>query len=363
MQPAYQVSGSRRQPRSPTPFAAIDAPVLEANQGSELDPTVTLLTDFENHLCSLNISPLTIKYYLAVLLGFLQWFLQTNGEELIIDRITPANVRICKQHLLKEENLNAASMKRQMAALSTITKWARQTEQVQTDMIRRTPTVEPIRHNHRWLDREQQAILIDAIENDLQFAKNRYPRRWLTRHRDATLTIFLLHTGLRLVEVVRLQTSDIQISINQSNASVRHGQTSRQRVVPLNNEAQRALQDWYAVRPQSRYLWTVPTGNHDKALSGRAVQRILNRYAKTAKIDGLTPVVCRHTFARNLVNSGVRLENVAALLGLSSLDATRIYAAPNDEDLEQAAENQSVAEMKNINAIRNKQIKVARPAC
>jgi site-specific recombinase XerD len=75
------------------------------------------------------------------------------------------------------------------------------------------------------------------------------------------------------------------------------------------------------------------------ALSGRTVQRILSRYARAAGIDGLTPHICRHTFAKNLVNNEVGLEKIAALLGHSSLNTTRIYVTPSEKDLEMAVES------------------------
>jgi len=44
----------------------------------------------------------------------------------------------------------------------------------------------------------------------------------------------------------------------------------------------------------------------------------------------------RHTFAKNLVDSGVGLERVAALLGHASLNTTRVYVTPGERDLERA---------------------------
>jgi integrase/recombinase XerC len=79
-------------------------------------------------------------------------------------------------------------------------------------------------------------------------------------------------------------------------------------------------------------------GEHE-SLSGRTVQRILQRYARAAQIEELTPHVCRHTFAKNLVDNEVGLEKVAALLGHSSLNTTRIYIAPSERDLELAVEH------------------------
>ncbi|MEP0807144.1 MAG: site-specific integrase [Chloroflexota bacterium] len=47
----------------------------------------------------------------------------------------------------------------------------------------------------------------------------------------------------------------------------------------------------------------------------------------------------RHTFAKNLIDAGVGLERVAALLGHANLNTTRIYVAPGERDLERAVEN------------------------
>lgn len=50
----------------------------------------------------------------------------------------------------------------------------------------------------------------------------------------------------------------------------------------------------------------------------------------------MTPHMARHTFAKNLVNSGVTLEKVAMLLGHTSLDTTMVYTTPGMSDLDQA---------------------------
>jgi len=46
----------------------------------------------------------------------------------------------------------------------------------------------------------------------------------------------------------------------------------------------------------------------------------------------------RHSFSKNLVDAGVGLERVAALLGHSNLNTTRIYTTPGARDLEKAVE-------------------------
>lgn len=298
-----------------------------------------VLNSFEQYLTGQDVSPLTTQGYLADLRHFARWFEQTNGEELTVQRITPTDVKEYKQFLLTVERRKASTVNRRLAALSSLTRWARQCGQIQSDPTEYIKCVANVARGPKWLDKHQQYALNRAIENDLQLAKMRYPKRWLIRRRDASLVLFLLHTGLRLSEVVGLHMTDVSLSERKGNVLVQHGKGGKQRSVPLNSDARRALQEWYAVRPKGEYLWTAVDGENNPALTGRAVQRILARYAKAAGIDELTPHVCRHTFAKNLVDNEVGLEKVAALLGHSSLNTTRVYITPSERDLEQAVEN------------------------
>ncbi|NLP38088.1 MAG: tyrosine-type recombinase/integrase [Thermoanaerobacteraceae bacterium] len=52
----------------------------------------------------------------------------------------------------------------------------------------------------------------------------------------------------------------------------------------------------------------------------------------------LTPHVMRHTFAKHLLDNGVSLDKVAALLGHSRLDTTAIYTKCTQEELNEQTE-------------------------
>jgi integrase/recombinase XerC len=298
-----------------------------------------VLNDFEQYMSGQDVSPLTASGYLCDLRHFASWFEQSNGEQLTVQRITPTDVKEYKQFLLVVERRKASTVNRRLAALSALAKWARQTGQIQVDPTEHIKGVANVARGPKWLDKHQQFALNRTIENDLQLSRMKYPKRWLTRRRDASLVLFLLHTGLRLSELVGLRMEDVSISDRKGSVLVQHGKGGKQRSVPLNSEARKALQEWCAVRPQKEYLWTAIEGEGNDALSGRAVQRILERYAKAAGIDELTPHVCRHSFAKNLVDNEVGLEKVAALLGHSSLNTTRVYVTPSERDLELAVEN------------------------
>lgn len=300
-----------------------------------------LFADFETHMNDLDLSQLTMRGYLADLRHFSRWFEQTNTEVLAVERITPTDVKEYKHFLVSVEARKASTVNRHLAAIASLAKWARKTGQIQNDPTENIKSVPNVVGGPKWLDKHEQYALARAIENDLQLSKLRYPKRWVTRRRDASIVLFLLHTGLRLSEAVQLRLNDVQISERKGSVLVRHGKGGKQRSVPLNTEARHALQEWIKVRPAHEFLWTVVEGTQPQALSGRTVQRVLGRYGRAGKIEDLTPHVCRHTFAKNLVDHDIGLEKVATLLGHSSLNTTRIYITPSERDLELAVEHLS----------------------
>ena len=175
------------------------------------------------------------------------------------------------------------------------------------------------------------------MERDLQVARKRYPRLWVLRLRDATMATVLLNTGLRVGELCTLRLLDVQMSERKGKVIVRSGKGGKQRVVPLNGQARRMLRQWLLHRP-SVETDALFVGQRSGAVSARSVQRAVGRLAQLAGLEAVTPHILRHTFAKSLINQGVSIEKVAALLGHSDLNTTRIYITPGERDLEEAVE-------------------------
>ncbi len=298
------------------------------------------LQDFKTHLLFLDRAPHTVNGYLFDVAAFIRWFEQANSESFSLTAVTPSDIREYRQFLQVTEQHKANTVNRKLAALSALMRWAVQSGQITSDPTEHVKSVRQTALAPHWLDKREQFALQRAIEKDLQLAKLRYPRRYVTRRRDASLVMFLLHTGLRLSEVTSLQISDAQVSDRKGSVLVRRGKGNKERQVPLNTEARKALQDWLEVRPQGgcSFLWLSVEGHADEGISGRAVQHILKRYGQEADLEDLTPHVMRHSFAKNLSNKGVGLEKIAALLGHASLNTTRVYVTPDVHDLECAVE-------------------------
>lgn len=300
---------------------------------------MNMLSGFKAHLQDIDLSPLTTHGYLGDVNQFAIWFTQTNGETFSLESVTPTDIRAYRQFLQVTEQRKASTVNRKLAALSALMSWARNSGQISSNPTDGVKLVKQTQSAPRWLDKKQQFALQRAIEKDLQLSKLRYPKRWVTRRRDASLVQFLFNTGLRLGETIALRLNDVEISERRGNVLVRMGKGNKQRSVPLNADARKALQEWLDVRPQtaSDFVW-VAVESETGGLSGRAIQRVLHRYGQDAGLDELTPHIARHTFAKNLVNQGVGLEKVASLLGHSSLNTTRIYTTPDEHDLEMAVE-------------------------
>ena len=71
-------------------------------------------------------------------------------------------------------------------------------------------------------------------------------------------------------------------------------------------------------------------------LNERGIDYLVRKYAYQARLENCTAHTLRHTFAKNLVDAGTPLDQVAILLGHESLDTTRVYTKPSRRDLERA---------------------------
>ncbi|GAB4397912.1 MAG: tyrosine recombinase XerA [Anaerolineales bacterium] len=299
--------------------------------------------EFTSSLVRQGYASLTINAYRHVIEQFSAWLQKSTGQPAALSAMDAETVLAYRQHLF-DARKKANTINQAMAALSAWFKWAVANGLMTENPAQGLTNVAQVAAGPKYLDRKEQAALLRAIEKDLQVAQARFPKRFLVRRRDASLTLFLLHTGLRLQEVCDLRLDDVPVSERKGSVLVRQGKGSKQRSIPLNAEARKALLEWLTLRPQDAphdFVWVAIESKALSPIAPRSVQRIVLRLGQDAGLDDLTPHTLRHTFAKNLVNADVSLEKVAALLGHSNLNTTRIYITPSTKDLVDAVENLS----------------------
>lgn len=290
-----------------------------------------MIEQFQAFLLSRDKSPKTIQGYGADLRQFQKWM----GRSL--ETITSADVRGYRDHLISI-GASANTISRHLASLASFGQWG----ETKGGLFAENPAlhVEPVEVAvlaPRWLTKSQKRKLLNVVAEDLRIARERYPRLWVIRQRDAVMVNFLLATGLRVGEMCELRLSDLVLSERKGSILVRSGKGRKQRSVALMNEIRKELAEWLKIRPQVTSD-RIFIGQRGEPVQPRVVQRVVERYARQAELDDVTPHTCRHTFAKELLNSGASPFEVAKLLGHSSLDSTARYTQPSEEDLANAVE-------------------------
>lgn len=292
---------------------------------------MNVIEQYQAYLLSRDKSPKTIQGYGADLRQFQKWVSRS------LETITSADVRAYRDHLVSI-GASANTISRHLASLASFGQWG----ETKGGLFAENPAlhVEPVEVAvlaPRWLTKEQKRKLLKVIQEDMLMAREKYPRLWVIRQRDAAMVNFLLATGLRVGELCELRLSDLILSERKGSVRVRSGKGRKQRSVALMNEIRKELAEWLTVRPQVASD-RIFIGQRGEPVQPRVVQRVVERYAQQAGLDDVTPHTCRHTFAKELLNSGASPFEVAKLLGHSSLDSTARYTQPSEEDLMNAVE-------------------------
>jgi integrase/recombinase XerC len=288
---------------------------------------------FETYLRSQkDSSPHTVRGYLSDLGQFATWFQQTNGERLSPKVVTRTDLRQYRQFMLTVKNLSANTINRRLAAITVYLRWAVDQGVINQNPADRIKGVKQQQTAPKWLSKSEESALVRQAEKERQAADTESAQRQSVR--NWALVVFLLHTGLRASEVCSLRLEDLEINTRSGSVQV-VGKGAKQRTVPLNKEAREAINQWLDARPDCDHA-TVFVGQRLTPFSTSALRRVISELSYQAKLEDVSPHTLRHTFGKRLVDSGVSLEKVAALMGHANLNTTKIYTTPSQRDLENA---------------------------
>ena len=156
--------------------------------------------------------------------------------------------------------------------------------------------------------------------------------------RDKAMLELLYASGMRVSELVSLNTSDI----DTSDGYVRcFGKGHKERMIPIYPRATQSILTYLKeARPRM-----VQNKSDEKALflnvrgerlTRQGLWQILKSYAKAAKIDAeVTPHTLRHSFATHMLNGGADLRMVQELLGHANISTTQVYTHLTSEHVRQ----------------------------
>ena len=158
--------------------------------------------------------------------------------------------------------------------------------------------------------------------------------------RDRAMLLLCARLGLRPNEALRLALQDLDWSAG--SVLIRAGKTSRERLLPIPEDAGTALACYLQkARPVSgeRAVFLSHLPPHEPLRSSDIMASLVTRLLRKAGIGAPCSgaYVLRHTLATTMVRSGASFKEVADILGHSSLTTTGIYAKLDLPSLAQVA--------------------------
>ncbi len=140
--------------------------------------------------------------------------------------------------------------------------------------------------------------------------------------RISAIVEVLLQTGMRISELATLNIDDLDLV--KRTVIVRNPENNTWRLIPLNNAAVRALQDYLGLRPKTREK-TVFVTKTCKPFLVRNIRASIDRYFKFAGIQGAKVNDLRHTFIVEQLAAGTPLVHVTQLVGHRRVTTTEKY--------------------------------------
>jgi site-specific recombinase XerD len=284
----------------------------------------------------------TLRRYRSVIQRFFAWYALEARAPLTIPDLNPIVLVGYRNSMQTTEAPSTVNI--HVSALRSWGKWLNQQGYRVDNPTSRLKLVkrDAVRHSGA-LTSSQVNALLRATQH------NRYAAR------DYAILQLLLQTGMRIGECAMLRYGDLSFGEKRGQVLIRAGKGNKARTVPLNGSARQALAEYSAPllnvtptlkdvartwpRSTSRQFAEVLWQSQRGTLTVNGMERMMSDLVKRCTRRDLVPATTtahslRHTFAtRYLVAYPGDYVGLARLLGHSSLETTKLYVQPSDEQL------------------------------
>lgn len=305
-----------------------------------------------------NASPHTVRAYESDITQYLAWLASERqrriGELTVID-LEGSTVR---SHIAELGRAGEArsSVARKLSALRSFVRYLRREGYIEHD-----PTALAV------APRRDQTLPAHLTEGEMARLLETPSDGDPLGRRDRAILELGYASGLRLGELESLNIENVDFNGRMVRVM---GKGGKERIIPFNTAAERALRAWLKDRAQilatrrtvsdrpaapghrklktaGRGPWAADRTTASRAsgeplfvnyrgtrLTGRSVDRLLRRYvAQCSTQTGVSPHALRHSFATHLLQRGADLRTIQTLLGHARLSTTQRYTHVNAAQL------------------------------
>src|SRR5271157_3859940 len=221
------------------------------------------LQPFLDRLAADDLSAATRRGYRYDLLRFVAWYVSQHGTPPDLPRLTEHDVIAWRQHMLTLRQLKPATINRRLEAIRGLLRWAEASGTVASNVAAEVKTIRMARSTKPLglTAGEVHGLLRAAGESSHGLARRNY-----------ALVQLMLQTGLRIGEVAALRRRDVVLRERAGTVRVRNGKGLKEREVPLNATARRALRQLLEQEPAVQSEAAVFRSGHSTTMPVRSIQ-------------------------------------------------------------------------------------------
>jgi integrase/recombinase XerD len=276
------------------------------------EPT-PLILDFCHWLKEQKKSPNTITTYQRELEKYQEWLQEKNAD---INHLNKGDIQ-SYIIFLEQQQKSLATIDKTIGAIRTFAKFLEKPELIfgiKTKPVEKTEDVET-------LSSDEYAMLLNKVKEDGNL-------------RNIAIVYVLLHTGIRVSELCRLNRSNVDFIKNEL---IVQRNDEEERFIPLTKDTRIHLENYLRSHTSKEAVFITKTGDR---ITERAVQYMLKKYH-------VNPNKLRHTFCQRLIDYNVNLEIVSRFAGHKDINVTKRYVKPqlNKHKLEEVINNAFINEI------------------
>jgi len=249
-----------------------------------------------------------------------------SQEGMAIEQITYRDLRYYMACLQKQQTLKKSTLSRKTAALKSFCKFLYREGYLEHNPADLLSAPKKEKHLPTVINEiDMMQFLDDFLQGDEPF-----------QLRNKAIFELLYSSGLRVSELVGL---DVPQVTKQRGILRVLGKGSKERVVPIGQQAQLAIEHYLEygrpslIKQETEALFLNQQGGR---LTSRGVAYILEQLIKQGALTyKVTPHAFRHSFATHLLDHGADLRVIQELLGHESLSTTQIYTEVSRSHLQQ----------------------------